>query len=225
MTPEAARLRASLLLGASLLFIALTTLAMGVYADQYKFFGNFLSELGATRTWTNRPNHAAMVLFSAALAGLGVAFVAFASTWRAFSCTRTAVRVAGVTAQSFGTLSGLAFVGVAFSPVNLVLDLHNSLVVVAFALLLGYVIAMTVVWACNGAPRSLFVATGTYLVLVLVYFAVVAVAVDAGIDTQHGRELLVISQKCFAYVSMLLVVYVTVATRRLLDRTDATTTG
>jgi hypothetical protein len=216
MTPVVARLRSTLLLYAALQFVVLTTIAMAAYADRYRFFGNFLSELGATRTWSGRSNHLAMVLFSVAVGCLGLAFVGFAATWRAFDCTRRSVKVAGVTAQIFGTLSGLSFIAVAAAPMNIVLNLHNGLVVAAFALLLGYVIATTVVWACNGAPRTFLLATGTYLLLVLVYFAVVAVAVSKGLGTMRGQELLVISQKCFAYVSMLLVIYMTLATRRML---------
>jgi hypothetical protein len=77
---------------------------------------------------------------------------------------------------------------------------------------------MTIVWACNGAPRAFLVATCAYLACVLAYFAVVAVALDTGIGTPRGLALMVVSQKCFAYVSMLLVVYVALATRRFVAR-------
>jgi hypothetical protein len=219
MTPTSARLRSTLLLYAAVQFIVLTTIAMAVYADRYQFLGNSLSDLGATHAWSGRANHPAMILFSVALTGLGLAFIGFAGTWRAFDCSRRAVSIAGVTAQAFGTLSGLAFIAVAFAPVNVVVKLHNALVISAFGLLLGYVVATTVVWACNGAPRTILAATGIYLVLVMVYFGVVAMAVDRGAGTMRGYELMVISQKCFAYVSMLLIAYVTLTTRGILSRT------
>lgn len=201
---------------AAVQFVALTVIAMAVYADRYRFFGNFMSELGATHAWSGQSNHLSMLLFSLALATVGVAFVAFAGTWRAFTCTRRVVKVAGNVAHGFGAMSGLAFVAVACTPVDVALDMHNSLVVAAFGLLTGYALAMAVVWACNGASRALLVANATYLVLVLAYVATAVAAVQHGIGTARGREMLVVSQKIFVYVSMLYMVYVTVEMRRQL---------
>lgn len=195
-------------------FIVLTTVAMAVYADSYRMFGNFMSELGATHAWSGRPNHVAMVLFSVALGTIGIAFVGFAGTWRALACSRPAVTVAGVIAQGFGTLSGLAFIAVACTPVDVALDLHNSLVVAAFGLLIGYAIAMTIVWACNGSSRALVIANATYLMLVLAYAAVAGAAVRAGIGTFRAREMLIVSQKIFACVSMLFIGIVALEVRR-----------
>ncbi len=107
------------MLYAALQFVVLTAIAMVVYGDGYRFSHNFLSELGATTTWSGTPNHAAAVLFGIALAGLGSAFVAFAGAWRAFAFARGRARGAGIASQLFGTASGTAFVAVAVTPVNL----------------------------------------------------------------------------------------------------------
>jgi uncharacterized protein (DUF486 family) len=120
--------RAWFLLYAALQFVVLTTIAMHYYADGYRFTGNFLSELGMTTTWWGRPNHTSAVLFSIALATLGIAFVAFAT-----SEPRRAARICG-------TLSGAAFLAVACVPVNLALDVHNALVVAAFGFLVAYAV-------------------------------------------------------------------------------------
>jgi hypothetical protein len=201
---------------AALQFIALTAVAMAVYGDRYRFFEHFVSELGATRTWAGRANHASMLLFSIALATVGVAFVAFAPTWRAFACQRRVVRVAGLAAHGFGTLSGLAFIAVAVTPVDVALHAHNSLVVVAFGLLAGYALASAVLWACNGVSRALLVANVMFLLLVLAYAAVAVVAVQHGIGTMRARELLVVSQKLFVCAAMVYVAYVTFEMRRQL---------
>jgi hypothetical protein len=54
------------------------------------------------------------------------------------------------------------------------------------------------------------------VLLVVGYIAVSALAVQRGIATRGGRELLVISQKVMVYASMAYVVYVTLAIRRQL---------
>lgn len=216
MTPASARWRAAILLYASIQFVVLCTVAMAVYADHYDFTFNFLSELGATRGWSGAPNHAAMVLFSIALGSLGLAVIVFAGAWRAFAFGRGRAREVGLVSQAFGTGSGAAFVAVALTPVNLALDAHNTFVVAAFGLLLGYAASTTLVWWKNGATRVQLAASLAYVLLVGVYFAVVAVAVQTGVATPHGREILVVSQKAIAGVSMLYVAYLTLSTRRQL---------
>jgi hypothetical membrane protein len=167
--------RAWFLLYAALQFVVLTAIAMHVYADGYHFTRNFFSELGMTTTWWGRPNHVSAALFSIALATLGIAFIAFATTDR------------GRGTRAFGMLSGAAFASVGCVPVNVALDLHNTLVVAAFALLFGYA-------TCR---RS-----WGYALCVVGYGVVVAASL-------HDRRTMVIAQKAIAYVSMLYIVYVT----------------
>ncbi|MGE5186148.1 MAG: DUF998 domain-containing protein [Acidobacteriota bacterium] len=217
MSPASARWRAGLLLYAAIQFIVLVAIAMVVFPGGYDLATNFLSELGGTRTWTGQANTTGAVLFSIALASLGVAFVAFAGAWRAFAFAHGRARPAGVAAQLFGTGSGAAFVAVAVTPVNLAVDLHNTFVVAAFGLLLGYAAAMTIVSWRNGIPRGQLVASAAYLAVVAAYFAVVAYGASADVATAHGRMILVVSQKVIVGTSMLFVAYLTTATRRQLS--------
>lgn len=225
MSPASARLRAGLLLYAAIQFVVLVAIAMVVYAGGnhfdpyargYAFTTNFLSELGATRSWVGTPNTAAAILFSIALGGIGLAFVAFAGTWRVFAFERGRGRPLGLAAQGFGTLSGASFAAIACTPVNRALDLHNTFVLCAFGLLLGYAAAITVLQWQNGAPRRRLVASVAYLVLVVAYFAVVMVAVRTGVTTAWGYRVLVISQKIIVAASMAFIAYITIAVRRQL---------
>jgi hypothetical protein len=216
------RRRANFLFFAAIQFVVLTTIAMRIYpggtiADPtrsgYAFLGNFFSDLGATRAWSGRSNATCSALFGIALGTLGIAFIVFAGAWRAFAFRRGRARAAGIAAQVFGTLSGAAFLGVAVTPVNLHLDLHNTLVVAAFGLLLGYACCLTILWWRNDATVAQLVASVAYLVLVAVYVAVVMAAVRMGIATERGRSILIVSQKAIAYVSMVYIVYVTMVVR------------
>ena len=226
MSAARAHRRATILLYAAIQFVALTAIAMAVYAggttadpwsSGYDFTGNFLSDLGATRAWSGAPNHASSILFGIALGSIGLAFIAFAGAWRAFAFTRGRAVIAGLAAQLFGTASGAAFVGVAVTPVNRALDLHNTFVLAAFGLLLCYAACMTLVWWRNGATRARVATSVAYLLLVCAYVAVVVVAVRAGVWTERGRILMVVSQKVIVGASMLYVAYLTLATRRQLQ--------
>jgi len=108
VTPATARLRAGILLYAALQFLALVTLAMLVFAGGswtdplapgYDLARNFLSDLGATKSWAGVANHPSAVLFSIALGSIGLAFIAFAPAWRAFAFARGKARAAGIAAQ------------------------------------------------------------------------------------------------------------------------------
>jgi hypothetical protein len=223
VTPDRVSRRAGLLMYAAMQFVVLTAIAMWIYpggtlrtpsTTAYSFTGNFFSDLGATRTWSGAPNHTGSILFGIALGTLGVAFIAFAGTWRGWAFEHGRTRAAGLAAHGFGTTSGAAFAGVAFVPVNRALVLHNSLVVAAFALLLGYAAATTIVWWRNGATRGQRAVSLGYLVFVAAYLVVVLVAVRTGVTTMRGVQILVISQKLIVYGSMIYVVYLTIAVRR-----------
>ena len=200
------RRRTQFLLYAAIQFVLLTTIAMRVYPDGYKLTQNFFSDLGATRSWYGHPNHVSAVLFTIALGTLGIAFIVFAGAWRDLG---PKARAAGIVSQVFGTLSGAAFLAVASTPVNLALDLHNAFVVSAFGLLLGFAASLTVVLWKNAAALRLRAVSTIYVVIVLAYVAVVVYALTCGVATLRGREVLVVSQKAMAYLSMLYVVLVT----------------
>lgn len=217
MTAASAHRRANVLLYAALQFVALSTIAMCVYPDDYDFFARCLSDLGATRTWSGQPNHAAAALFGIALGTLGVAFVAFAGAWRAFAFVHGRARVVGVVGQLFGTISGIAFLAVAVTPIDRALELHNAFVIAAFALLLAYAVSMTIVWSRNGATWAQRVGCLAYVLLVAGYVAAVGVAVREGAGTEHGQRILIVSQKVVAYASMLYIVYLTFAIRGALN--------
>ncbi len=223
MTPARARARAGFLLYAAIQFVVLTAIAMVLYAggtwfdpsaSRYELAHNFFSDLGATHAWSGRANYDSAVLFTIALATLGIAFIAFAGAWRAFAFARSRARGAGIAAQLFGTLSGACFIAVSVTPIDHALHAHNTFVVAAFGCLLGYAGSLTIVMWRNGARGAHLVAHGLYLALVMAYVAMVLVAVRRGIATEDGVVVMVISQKVVAYASMLFVAFLTTSTRK-----------
>lgn len=198
------------MLYAALQFAILTGVAMQLYPG-YRFREHFFSDLGATRTWFGEPNHVVVVLFGIAVVTLGAGMIVFAAAWRDYAFARGRAAAVGRASQICGTLSGLAFIGVAFAPMNLVLDLHNALVVLAFGLLLAFAACMTAVWWRNGAPRAVLVAGMMYLAVLVCFFAV-AIWVVATDFFAHAR-LLILGQKMAIYASIAYVVFLTMTIR------------
>jgi hypothetical protein len=206
---------------AAIQFVVLTALAMALYAGgtwfdpttaHYHFTGNFLSDLGMTHAFSGRANYGSSTLFCIALASVGAALVAFVWTWREFAFERRRALVAGYGAAVLGTLSGLAFVGVAFTPFDLALDAHNSLVIAAFGLLMLFVATITFVMWRNGITGARLAANVAYLACVAGY--VVLVLRGPRMATPHGHTVQVVGQKLVAYASMLHIAYLTTTIRR-----------
>ncbi len=108
--------RAELLVAAAAVFLVLTTAAMLAHpggakyalgSSGYRFFQNFFSDLGATRTYSGRSNTTSHILFLIALACVGLAMMGFATTWRAVAARRGEGRRFGVVAQAAGIVSGI----------------------------------------------------------------------------------------------------------------------
>ncbi|HVX46582.1 MAG TPA: hypothetical protein VHC49_21990 [Mycobacteriales bacterium] len=197
---------ATALIGAAVQFIVLTAIAMLVYpggakfhsaTDHYLFFGNFFSDLGATRTITGHSNTTSHVLFLIALGLTGLSLAYFSAVWRIESNGR----VAGTVSQVAALISGLGFVGIAATPWNLVYDAHNLFVRIAFGLLLVYVICMVLVQAQIAWPRAFFWLNVAYLVLLLAY--VVNLFAGPGLDTPDGLRFQVAAQKVMVYASII----------------------
>lgn len=211
---------AGLLRYAAIQFVVLTALAMVLYAGgtwfdpttaHYHFTGNFLSDLGMTHAFSGRANYPSSVLFLVALTSVGAALIAFVWRWKEFAFDRRRAAIAGHGAAVLGTLSGLAFIGVAVTPFDLALRAHNTLVIAAFGLLMLFVAAITIVMWRNGLPIA---ANLVYLACVVGYIALVLRGPHMW--TPHGHTVQVIGQKAIAYASMLHVIYLTTTIRRAL---------
>ena len=210
MFATTARRSTAFLLFAALQFVVLTSVAMRLYPD-YRFGEHFLSVLGATRTWDGVANHQAAIVFAIAVATLGAAMIVFAASWRDYAFARGRARGLGVASQVCGTSSGLAFIGVAVTPIDRMLEMHNALVVGAFVLLFAFAACTTVLWWRNGAPHSAIGAGALYAAMLAIYLAS---AGWAATDLSAHLGVLVVGQKIIVYVSMAYVVFLTLTIRR-----------
>ena len=201
--------RATILLVATTQFVVLTLVAMTTYAGgtyfdastrSYRFFENFFSDLGTTRSYSGRPNWVSCVLFVIALATMGSSLVVFSGGWRSFAFERRRGAFFGATGRGLGTLSGICFVGIALTPFDRALDAHNLLVMAAFSLLLGYVGCLTVLFVRNGLPRSLVLSNVAYFGVLVAY--VWLLFFGPRFDAPGGLAMQCGGQKVIVYASM-----------------------
>jgi hypothetical membrane protein len=202
--------RAEFLVLAAAVFLVLTTAAMLAYpggakyalaSNGYRFFQNFFSDLGATRTYSGRSNTTAHVLFIIASVSVGLAMIGFSTTWRTIAARRGEGRAFGAVAQVTAVISGIGFIGVGLTPWDRVLDAHNAFVQLAFGILLVFVLCLLALQLRNAWPPG-FVALNVIYLIVLALYVLVLFA-GPGLGTKSGLEFQVAAQKVIVYSSIL----------------------
>jgi hypothetical protein len=215
--------RVGLLLYACAQFFVLTIAAMFLYpggakyhlaAERYLFLQNFFSDLGATRTYSGKPNMLCASLFILALSFLGMAMIVASPLWKAwlarvpaetahdgkapFSAPRNTPW--GSAAQIFAAMSGLCYLGVAVTPWNYFLDAHNNIVKGAFSVLLGLIVCLLLGQISERKTTLYLIANCVYLILLVGY--VYLLLAGPSLQTQNGLAVQVAAQKIIAYISI-----------------------
>ena len=202
------RLRANIVIAAAALFVALTTVAMAVYpggapydvvARHYLFLGNYLSDLGATRTYSGRPNAGSRVLFTIALVAVGASLALFGPVWRAWQ-TRDRGALLGGAATACALLGGCFFVAAAFTPYDRDYNTHTALVRAAFGLVFAFVACLTAIQIRNFAPRTWIGANVIFLIALVAY---IWIDVEGpSIYAPDGLRIQVGAQKAIVYLTV-----------------------
>lgn len=216
---------ATFLLYATIQFVVLTFAAMQVYPGGtlfdpttrgYGFFDNFFSDLGTTVAYSGQSNLVSCVMFVVALATLGIALVLFAGSWRSYAFARSRGALLGRLGHVAGVLSGLCFIGIACTPWNLLLDVHNLLVLGAFSLLLAFVVSVVALLVVNRAFGAVLYGNLVYLAVLGAY--VVLIFFGPNLRTEHGHAVQVAGQKLVVYASMANLLVQALVIRRFLAR-------
>ncbi|MFX1573647.1 MAG: hypothetical protein ACFFB0_12930 [Promethearchaeota archaeon] len=123
-------------------FIILTSIAMlyytgGTYADptttNYQFCYNFFSDLGRTVAHSGNPNKIAFILFLIALSIWGLLQIQFYIALTFLFKHNINLKYFSYTGSILGVLAGICYIGIAFTPSNLLNPLHDLFVVIAFS--------------------------------------------------------------------------------------------
>jgi hypothetical protein len=194
-----------------ILFLLLTTLSMfyfpgGIVGDPsrqgYAFFANFFSDLGRTRTLSGQSNLTSMTLFIIALVLLAIAltffFIAFAKLFTGSSAARWTSRIA----SALGISSAVCFVGVAATPWDLLLNLHNQFVLFAFGFLfVAVLLELTAIRFQPVFPRRFAPVFAGFAGILFAY--VLLLIFGPSPKTAHGLLIQATAQKIIAYTAVL----------------------
>ncbi len=118
---------------AVVMFMILTTAAMFAFpagtgidhtAQRYSFFGQQFSALGVLHTRSGASNLISASLFMMAMALAGLALIFFSRAFLQFFQNSGAARISAICASTFGAITGFCFIGVGFTPPDLLLNAH-----------------------------------------------------------------------------------------------------
>ncbi len=216
----------SLVMAACLLFPVLTTLAMLLYPggtrgnpDQtgYRFFENFFSELGLSQSYAGGPQTASFVLFTAAISLAGAALILYYLLAPSLFWGTTKLRIISLAGSTFGVISGLSFIGAAFTPADVYLAPHALFVQLAFV---TFFIAVSfyagAIFIHPDFPNKYGWVNLSFSILLGVYIWLLFYG--PGTDTQTGLIIQVTGQKLIAYAAIACMFVIAYGSQRVLDK-------
>lgn len=127
-----------------ILFMILMIIAMfnypgGTYVDTeslgYDFFNNYFSDLGRLESHSGRSNLISFVLFSSAIIMAGLSLVSYHYVLKEFLRKEMIVELGIKRIFITGVLAGLAFIGIAITPSDIINEIHMIFVGIGFSML------------------------------------------------------------------------------------------
>lgn len=194
----------------------------GSYNDRasihYNFFENFLSDLGATMTISGKQNTVSNILFITALGSVGIVLIYFSKIWRAMGTEVHRMSVIGYLSKFSLILSGLSFIGIAFTPWNKYFEYHVMFVKSAFCFLLAWTLLIIILQAGNPKMRNLMVSNILYSIILGIYVYFLYNGPKAG--TEEGNTFQAIAQKIIFVVSVANLITQAMGIKRFLRFAD-----
>ncbi len=151
-------------------FLLSLAYAIAYYPGGYSFFGNFLSDLGRTRTWAGSDNQLCSLLFNRAIVVLGLSLLPFFAFVP--STLGTGKRIPWVFALG-GALSSTGLIGIGLTPYDVFFIFHHIALAVWLApMFLLAVIYLLLAFDSDNASIGLIVCTVALILAVLGYASV-----------------------------------------------------
>ncbi|MCO5185842.1 MAG: hypothetical protein M9928_16570 [Anaerolineae bacterium] len=214
-------------------FIVLTIVAMFLYpggtsADAtttgYSFTENFFSTLGLLTAENGDANTISAILFFIALTVAGLGLITFFVAMLPLFWERRLPRMLALIGAIFGVLAGISFIGVAFTPADLLLDAHVRFVFWAFeAFFVAVLFSMVAVLFTRRYPNRYAVVYGVFAVLLAIYIGLLFNG--PGTDTVDGLRIQATGQKLIVYAAIIVTLIQAHGAIRLLEREAVATSG
>lgn len=192
-------------------FIILSTIAMffyqgGTYIDSstisYVFWGNYFSDLGRIVAHSGVSNTVSFILFLIALSLLGITQIPFYISFPRFFKTSKRLKRLSIMGSIFGIINSILYVGIAFTPTDVISFLHEIFVVIAFSsIFFSYMVYSLVIYKDKNYPNFFALILCVSAVIIGVY--AISIVLAQSITTPVGLFIHVFGQKIMIYTILL----------------------
>jgi len=192
-------------------FVVLTSIAMlfykgGTYIDPsplgYIFWQNYFSDLGRTVAHSGIPNTTSFVLFTIALSLWGITQIPFYISFPTLFKNYPKLRKIWISGSILGIISGISYVGIAFTPSDITGSLHELFVVIGFSFVFFSIILYSYVIFKNDNYPNFYAIILTISAFILsVYFLFLFFTPNS--QTSVGLLIYVVGQKFMIYTLLI----------------------
>jgi hypothetical membrane protein len=210
------------------LFVLLTLIAMLTYAGGtvddhsakgYSFTHNFLSNLGMVTALSGKPNWVSAVLFFISLGAAGACLVIFFILFLRFFQQTRLQRILSMAGSTLGVLAGISFIGIAFSPADLLRPMHIQFVMWAFRLFpLAVLCYVPVMFLNKPYPKPFAWVFAVFCLLLIGYYLLLTNG--PSFTSPEGLVIQVVGQKVISYASIISIFIQSLGAYRLLGKSS-----
>jgi len=192
-------------------FIILTSIAMffykgGTYIDpstsRYVFWYNYFSDLGRTVAHSGISNTFSFILFTVTLSIWGAFQIPFYIIFPSFFRSSKRLKKFYFTGSILGILTGIFYIGIAFTPSDITNLLHNVFVFLGFGSILLSIILYAIVIFKDNNYDNLYATVFTITAIILgTYFLILSFSPNS--QTTVGLYIYVVGQKFMIYTLLI----------------------
>lgn len=192
-------------------FVILTAIAMvfykgGTYIDPtpvgYIFWQNYFSDLGRTVAHSGISNTTSFILFTVTLSLWGITQIPFYITFPTLFKSYSNLRKVSICGSSLGIISGISYVGIAFTPSDITGSLHDLFVVIGFSFVFFSIILYSyVIFKTDNYPNLYAIILAISAFILSVYFLFLFFTLNS--QTPEGLLIYVVGQKFMIYTLLI----------------------
>jgi len=192
-------------------FIILTSIAMffykgGTYIDpstsRYVFWYNYFSDLGRTVAHSGNPNTLSFILFTVTLSIWGIFQIPFYIIFPSFFKSSKGLKKFYVTGSTLGILTGISYIGIAFTPSDIANLLHNLFVFIGFgSIVLSFILYAIVIFKDSNYANFYATIFTISAIILCIYFVILSFSPNS--QTRIGLYIYVAGQKFMIYALLI----------------------
>ncbi len=147
----------------------------GTYTDPltqgYLFWYNYFSDLGRIIAHSGNPNMICYILFTITLCLWGLSQIPFYIAFQGFFKSYKKMKILSILGSFFGVFTGIFFIGIAFTPSDVLGFWHNLFVFLGFGSIFISISLFTIALFQNeDYPKSYAIALAITSVILIIYY-------------------------------------------------------